>query len=325
MADTELLFSHFTDFEQECERCLAGSLPRAAYDYVLKCSHVFNLLDARGVISVTDRTGYIARVRNLARRCAEMYLKGAVRGTRVGMNASGARDFLLEIGTEELPAAAAQQAASQAGAITLKIFAARSVPLETGQLSVWVTPRRIAILVSSLTEMQQDREIVERGPVKDSAYDAEGNPTKAASGFARAKGIPVEQLEIREHEGREFVFAVRREEGAPVAGLLPEICAEILKSFSFLQDHEVGRQRAQLFPPGALADRQVRRGHHLVRIVRHHQRRRKPGAPFSGPPAGDDRFRRIPTPLNWRRAASSSTRRSAAASSSTAWRPPPGI
>jgi glycyl-tRNA synthetase alpha chain len=74
VADTELLFSHFTDFEQECERCLANELPLPAYDYVLKCSHNFNLLDSRGVISVTDRTGYIARVRNLARRCAEMYL-----------------------------------------------------------------------------------------------------------------------------------------------------------------------------------------------------------------------------------------------------------
>ncbi|MHB9053100.1 MAG: glycine--tRNA ligase subunit alpha [Thermoleophilia bacterium] len=75
VADTGLLFSHFADYEQECERCLAAGLPLPAYDYVLKCSHAFNLLDSRGVISVTDRTGYIARVRNLARRCAEMYLK----------------------------------------------------------------------------------------------------------------------------------------------------------------------------------------------------------------------------------------------------------
>jgi glycyl-tRNA synthetase alpha chain len=73
-ADTELLFSHFSDFEQECENCLANELPLPGYDYVLKCSHAFNLLDSRGVISVTDRTVYIGRVRNLARRCAEMYL-----------------------------------------------------------------------------------------------------------------------------------------------------------------------------------------------------------------------------------------------------------
>ncbi len=73
-AGTEMLRRHFIDFEQECESCLAAALPLPAYDYVLKCSHMFNLLDSRGAISVTDRTGYIARVRNLARRCAELYL-----------------------------------------------------------------------------------------------------------------------------------------------------------------------------------------------------------------------------------------------------------
>ena len=75
VADTELLVNQFDNYEQECERCLAEGVPLPAYDYVIKCSHTFNLLDARGVISVTDRTGYIVRVRNLARRCAEMYLK----------------------------------------------------------------------------------------------------------------------------------------------------------------------------------------------------------------------------------------------------------
>ena len=81
VAGTEMLHSHFIDYEQECERCLAADLPLVAYDYVLKCSHTFNLLDSRGVISVTDRTGYIARVRNLARRCAELYLRHMSAGT----------------------------------------------------------------------------------------------------------------------------------------------------------------------------------------------------------------------------------------------------
>jgi glycyl-tRNA synthetase alpha chain len=54
---------------------LAENLVYPAYDYVLKCSHTFNLLDARGAISVTERTGYIARVRNLARKCAQTYLE----------------------------------------------------------------------------------------------------------------------------------------------------------------------------------------------------------------------------------------------------------
>ena len=71
VADVAVLQRHFTDYEQECERCLARGLVPPAYDFVLKCSHAFNLLDARGVISVTERTGYIGRVRNVARQVAE--------------------------------------------------------------------------------------------------------------------------------------------------------------------------------------------------------------------------------------------------------------
>jgi glycyl-tRNA synthetase alpha chain len=75
VADTDVLYRHFREYEAEAERCLAERLPGPAYDYVLKCSHTFNLLDARGVISVTDRTAHIARVRDLARKVAALYLE----------------------------------------------------------------------------------------------------------------------------------------------------------------------------------------------------------------------------------------------------------
>lgn len=74
LADTELLFSLFDQFEAEAERVLKADLVLPAYDFVLKCSHVFNLLDARGAISVTERTKYIGRVRRLARECAAGYV-----------------------------------------------------------------------------------------------------------------------------------------------------------------------------------------------------------------------------------------------------------
>ncbi len=73
-ADRELLFRLFSLYEAEAERLLRAGLVLPAYDYVLKCSHAFNLLEARGAISVTERTGYIARVRNLARDSAREYL-----------------------------------------------------------------------------------------------------------------------------------------------------------------------------------------------------------------------------------------------------------
>ena len=74
-ADVKMLLALFDMYEAECQRVVAASLVLPAYEYCLKCSHAFNLLDARGAISVTERTGYIARVRNLARACGEAYLE----------------------------------------------------------------------------------------------------------------------------------------------------------------------------------------------------------------------------------------------------------
>jgi glycyl-tRNA synthetase alpha chain len=75
VSDAGMLFRHFAEFEAEAQRCLDAGLPIPAYDYVLKCSHAFNMLDARGVISVTDRTAHIASVRDLARKVAALYLE----------------------------------------------------------------------------------------------------------------------------------------------------------------------------------------------------------------------------------------------------------
>ncbi|MDZ7601887.1 MAG: glycine--tRNA ligase subunit alpha, partial [Hoeflea sp.] len=84
MADTAMLLKHFEDAEKECEAILKAGSPHEpgslhkcvlpAYDQCIKASHVFNLLDARGVISVTERQGYILRVRNLSRQCGEAFL-----------------------------------------------------------------------------------------------------------------------------------------------------------------------------------------------------------------------------------------------------------
>lgn len=74
-ADVPMLMATFQAYEAEAKRLLAGELVLPAYDYCIKTSHLFNLLDARGAISVAERTGYIARVRSLARLCAERYLR----------------------------------------------------------------------------------------------------------------------------------------------------------------------------------------------------------------------------------------------------------
>lgn len=73
VSDSKILFQLFNVYEQEAKRALDEMLVFPAYDYVLKCSHTFNLLEARGSISVTERTGYIGRVRHLARSCAQAF------------------------------------------------------------------------------------------------------------------------------------------------------------------------------------------------------------------------------------------------------------
>lgn len=72
-ADIQMLIRHFNDFEQQTQMCLLNNLIEPAYEFVLKASHTFNVLDARGAISVTERQQYILRVRNLARKVAEKY------------------------------------------------------------------------------------------------------------------------------------------------------------------------------------------------------------------------------------------------------------
>jgi len=72
-ADTEILFRHFEDYERECISLIEKNLPLPAYDFALKASHHLNLLDARGVIGVTERASYIGRVRTLAKACCEKW------------------------------------------------------------------------------------------------------------------------------------------------------------------------------------------------------------------------------------------------------------
>ena len=85
-ASTEMLFRHFEDVQGECRRLLRLDPPLAlpAYDFCMKASHLFNLLDARGVVSVTERQAYIGRVRELAKGCCEAWVAGRAAGAAEG-------------------------------------------------------------------------------------------------------------------------------------------------------------------------------------------------------------------------------------------------
>jgi glycyl-tRNA synthetase alpha chain len=73
-SDQDMLLRHFDEYEAEAKKQIANGLVHPAYDYILKCSHTFNLLDARGAVSVTERAGYLSRIRNMARAVARAFV-----------------------------------------------------------------------------------------------------------------------------------------------------------------------------------------------------------------------------------------------------------
>ena len=142
-----------------------------------------------------------------------------------------AKDLLLEIGVEEIPSAYMTEAlADLKENAVLKLSQAR---LNYQAINCFGTARRLALIVNGLDEGQSDAVIENRGPKKTVAFDAEGNASKAGLGFARSQGVEFKELEIREHTGLEYMYAVKKEKGAPTEEILPEILTEIIQSLSF--------------------------------------------------------------------------------------------
>jgi len=142
-----------------------------------------------------------------------------------------ARDLLLEIGTEELPWRAVREGREQLARNAAALLERER--LTFSGMEVYSTPRRLALLVRGLEEEQPDLETEVRGPSREAAFDAEGRPTRAAEGFARSRGVRVEDLQVRETEKGEFVFAVVREKGRATAEILPALLEELVRSLSF--------------------------------------------------------------------------------------------
>jgi glycyl-tRNA synthetase len=272
VADIERLKTAYNLYEAECEQCLAHKLVIPAHDYVLRCSHMFNVLDTRGAIGVTERAGYFARMRRMSHNVAKAFvaqreeagfpLMKYMPAYPIDLEAEVAsfkpqtvhqeapQTFLLEIGSEELPShdvtdllAYLREAAPQ--------FLA-SLRLAHGVVRVLGTARRMAIMVEELAPRQADLEEIVRGPSVKVAFDATGQPTKAAQGFARSKGVEVTTLETREIDGGQYVVARVRTEGRPtvltLAENLPDFIAAIPfgKSMRWLASAQVGEQAAKI-------------------------------------------------------------------------------
>jgi glycyl-tRNA synthetase len=247
-------------YESEARRMIEARLPVPAHSYVLKCSHAFNVLDARGAIGTTERARAFARMRAMAHEVATLWVArreelGLPLGSAVtaapavtGSAAIGyagtapaatrtpasvpacpgtgeALPLAFEIGVEELPPAEAGRAAEAVReALTERLGETR---LRHGGLRVLSSPRRIVALVEAVEPREDDAEETVRGPRLTAAYDASGRPTKAAEGFARSRGIPVGELQEIIVNGVGHAGHTRHVPGRPaaevLAGLLPGI------------------------------------------------------------------------------------------------------
>ncbi len=164
-----------------------------AYDQALKCSNLFNLLDARGAISVTERVGIIARVRKLAVGVAEAWVAQQSPDRTGGCLDA---DFLLEIGTEEIPDWMI------AGALTdLRTkFATAFGAFGVQSLRTEATPRRLVLIAEAMADHEPDTQTLVQGP-----YLSAG--PKAAEGFARKNNTTVEQLDTNQDaKGDRYIF-----------------------------------------------------------------------------------------------------------------------
>ena len=251
VADVEAIRQVYDTYEREAQRCIDAGLVIPAHDYNLKCSHLFNVLDTRGAIGVTERANYFRRMRNAARQVSELYLAQRQRLEYPFMEAwpgeavevlprpavqtiadvEGPQTFLLEIGSEELPVGDLAAAMQQLRTAVPEML--DHLRLSYDRIEVEGTPRRLAVLVYRLATRQSDLETEAKGPPADRAFDAGGNPTQAALGFARSRGVDVADLRITEEGDKRYVTAVVREEGRPAAVVLAEALPELIASLKF--------------------------------------------------------------------------------------------
>jgi glycyl-tRNA synthetase len=237
-------------YTAEADACLAQGLIVPAHDYVLKSSHTFNILDARGAISVAERQAFFRRMRELARKVAEFYeqqrkeleyplLKdesskaGKVSRPLPKLSSLKPASFLLEIGVEELPAGDVDTAQGQ----LIKRVPALLDELRLGHglVRVLATPRRIVVSIDDLAPNQPDREDLVKGPPADKAFDRDGIALPAAMGFAKKNGVDTKDLEVREDAkaGGKYVYAVVRQKGRSTPEVLAEALPKLVESIKF--------------------------------------------------------------------------------------------
>lgn len=262
--DPAMWLRHFEDYASEVKRLVSFRLSLPAYDFVLKSSHAFNLLDAHGVISVAERAGFIARIRELAHVVATCYLEErkaqgfpllhkwahpphqapapAQRKDAAHHTQKKSADFLLEVGSEELPASFVTVGLASLERQLRQLLEREGLSFEG--IETMGTPRRLAVIMRGLQRQTTAQVIEKKGPAITSAFDANGAPTAAGEGFlknythercllARIRAQEITGVEIRSLKGTEYLYAREVRPSVDAHDILQQALAKIIVEVDF--------------------------------------------------------------------------------------------
>ncbi|MFD0866487.1 glycine--tRNA ligase subunit alpha, partial [Tessaracoccus lubricantis] len=262
-ADVDANRRLYETYVAEATRMVEERLPVPAHAYILKSSHAFNVMDARGAISTTERAKAFATMRRLMRDTAALWIERreelgfpllreaedparslsvagedparslSVAGEERASDDEGPRNLpdepqtlAFEIGVEELPPHVVPQTIDAVrAALTEKLGATR---LTYGDITVDGTPRRIVAVVDGVAAREPDAEQLRKGPKWSAAFDADGNPTKALEGFMRGQGVTADQVVKAEIGGNEHAAVSVQVEGRHVIDVAAEAIASIV-------------------------------------------------------------------------------------------------
>ncbi|MCP5492637.1 MAG: glycine--tRNA ligase subunit beta [Chlamydiales bacterium] len=259
-ANVKMWKRHFDDYEKEAEDAIKAGVCIPAYDFVIKASHAFNMLDARGVISPTERTGYIARIRDLSAQIADAYLTLrqklgyplmpdkqpfeplAEQEIPAEKNPEKCEDFLLELGSEQLPAAYVDIGAASLRSAFEKLLNEHELAFDS--LAVYGTPRRLSVFIKNLKRSSPSKTVEKRGPAIASAFGNDGEPTLQGLGFLKSIGleeITIKQvrsgkipgLEVRTIKNQEYLFATLSQEGLSTAEIIAKNLPKLISGLHF--------------------------------------------------------------------------------------------
>ena len=254
--DDHMWMRHFEDFVQEAKQLLAKELCIPAYDFVLKASHAFNMLDAKGVISVSERASYIARIRDLAKEAAVHYLafrerigypllteeQATPQPQKVDLSdpKNPKERFVLEIGTEELPATFVPIGIQQLERAFTQFL--QKEGLTYSSLRAVGAPRRLAIIIEDLITEKPSTSLEKRGPKVEMMWDENGNPTRAGEGFLQSLSLPlctksdinkIPELSIRKIKNIEYVVAHVQTAPQKTSHILHSALPTLIRSLEF--------------------------------------------------------------------------------------------